>query len=82
MKLQAGISLELNEARVGRTEKIVIDRREGEFWIARSQYDSPEVDGEILIPVNTTRHLKQGTFHNVRITAAEEYDLYGIINDE
>ncbi len=74
MKLQAGISLELNEARGGRTEKVVVDRKEGEFLIARSQYDSPEVDGEILIPA--TKRLKPGEFYNVRITAAEEYDLF------
>jgi ribosomal protein S12 methylthiotransferase len=73
MRLQAEISRELNEARVGRTEKVIIDRREGEFWVARSQYDSPEVDGEILIKAPK---LKVGSFHDVRITAAEEYDLF------
>jgi ribosomal protein S12 methylthiotransferase len=73
MKLQAEISRELGEARVGRVEKVVVDRREGDFWIARSQYDSPEVDGEILIKASK---LKVGNFYEVRITAAEEYDLF------
>lgn len=87
MSLQARISLDNNLARQGRTERVVIDRREGDYFIARSQYDSPEVDQEILIPAATTlpdgsrkvRRLRAGSFRNVRITAAEEYDLYGEI---
>lgn len=74
MRLQADISREQNEARVGRTERVVIDRREGEYWVARSQFDSPEVDGEILIPAAEV--LTPGSFVYVQITGAEEYDLF------
>lgn len=80
MTLQARISLENNTAREGRTELVVIDRREGDYYVARSEYDSPEVDEEILIPA-AGRRLRAGTFHTARITAAEEYDLYGEIVD-
>ena len=85
MQIQARISLENNQWRVGMVERVIIDRREGDFYIGRTQYDSPEVDQEILIPVFATRpdggrrmrRLATGSFHTVRITAAEEYDLYG-----
>ncbi|MCL2560770.1 MAG: 30S ribosomal protein S12 methylthiotransferase RimO [Rikenellaceae bacterium] len=80
MQLQARISFDNNVRREGAVEHVIIDRREGEFYVARSQYDSPEVDQEILIPVGDTKcRLRPGTFHAVRITAAEEYDLYGEI---
>ncbi len=76
MELQSEISRENNLARVGRTEEVIIDRHEGNFWIGRTQYDSPEVDTEILI-ADTGQTLHPGTFYPVEITAAEEYDLYG-----
>jgi ribosomal protein S12 methylthiotransferase len=74
MRVQAAISLEHNMARVGSTERVVVDRREGDFWVARSQWESPEVDGEILIA--DAKPLKIGSFHTVRITSAEDYDLF------
>lgn len=74
MELQGRLSLEANRARVGRTERVVIDRTEGDFYVGRSQYDSPEVDQEILI--NTDEILEPGDFVMVEITGAEEYDLY------
>ena len=76
MQIQSDISLQLNEARVGNVERVIIDSRQGDYYVGRSQFDSPEVDEEILIPVGGKR-LIRGRFYNVRITAAENYDLYG-----
>ena len=76
MRIQNEISLENNRARVGRTERVIIDGRSGEYYVGRSQYDSPEVDEEILIKAEK-RRLLRGHFYDVRITAADDYDLYG-----
>ena len=76
MTLQREISLENNRRRVGKTERVIVDSRQGEFYIARSQYDSPEVDQEIWIPA-TGRRLLRGRFYDVAITSASDYDLYG-----
>jgi ribosomal protein S12 methylthiotransferase len=73
MAIQQQISLEKNEDRVGRTYRVLIDRREGDYYIARTEYDSPEIDDEVLIPA--THRLAIGTFHRVRITQALEHDL-------
>ncbi len=75
MKIQRRISLALNAERVGRTMRVIIDSREGDYWIGRSQYDSPEVDEEILI--TSPKELALGQMVDVRITDCEEYDLYG-----
>ncbi len=75
MALQNGIAHENNLRRVGRTERVIIDGRQGDFYVGRTQYDSPEVDQEVLIPANGGRMLR-GHFYQVRITAAEDYDLY------
>jgi ribosomal protein S12 methylthiotransferase len=74
MELQAGISASLNAARVGTTLRVIVDRREGEGWVCRSQSDSPEVDGEILLAATDTE-LSPGDFVTVKITGADEYDL-------
>lgn len=76
MMLQSEISLQLNQKRVGSVERVIIDSRQGDYYVGRSQFDSPEVDEEILIPADK-RRLIRGKFYNVRITAAEDYDLYG-----
>ena len=75
MALQNEISLASNLRRVGRTERVVIDSRQGDFYVGRSQYDSPEVDQEILIPA-AGRRLLRGRFYDVKITSAADYDLY------
>ncbi len=75
MALQERISLENNLARVGRVMRVVVDSRQGDYYVARSEYDSPEVDQEILIPA-AGRRLLRGRFYDVRITGAEDYDLY------
>ena len=76
MQLQQQIAAELNAERVGRIERVVIDQRQGDYYVGRSQYDSPEVDQEILIAADGKRLLK-GRFYNVKITDAADYDLYG-----
>ena len=76
MLIQEQIALENNLSRVGRTMRVVVDSRQGDYYVARSEYDSPEVDQEILIPVKL-RQLRRGHFYDVRITDAEGYDLYG-----
>lgn len=76
MEIQMGVSLELNQAKVGKTFKVLIDRKEGEYFIGRSESDSPEVDNEVLI-LGTDHYLRIGDFVNSRITEATEYDLYG-----
>ena len=77
MELQRNISRELNEQKVGQTLKVIIDRKEDGFFVGRTEFDSPEVDPEVLIP--DSENLKTGQFYNVRITAADDYDLYGRI---
>ena len=78
MAIQQNISLETNEKRVGTIEKVLIDRIEGDYYIGRTQYDSPEVDDEILISVEEAE-LNIGDFVNVKLTKADYFDLYGEI---
>ncbi len=75
MMLQNQISLEINESRVGEQLRVVVDSLQGDFYIARSEFDSADVDCEILIPCKDV-DLEEGQFYYVKITAAEEYDLY------
>ncbi len=75
--LQQGISYSLNQAKIGKTYKVLIDRKEGEYWVGRTQYDSPEVDNEVLIPLE--QKTKIGNFVTVKVNAAEEFDLYADI---
>ena len=76
MELQQGISLELNEARVGQTYKVLFDRKESGYYVGRTQYDSPEVDNEVLVPA-TSQYVRLGEFAHVRITESTDFDLYG-----
>ena len=75
MDLQQGISHELNQRKVGQTYKVLFDRKEGGYFIGRTEADSPEVDNEVLVPA--TQYVRLGDFANVRIDRAEEFDLYG-----
>ena len=80
MAIQQGISGELMQRLVGTVQRVVIDREEGEYLIGRTQYDSPEVDCEVLIEIkNEKLKIKNGDFIDVKITKAEEFDLYGEI---
>lgn len=75
MEIQNEISLENNERKIGTIQKVIVDRTEGDFFIARTQYDSPEVDNEVVI--STRKKLEIGAFYDIKIDAAEDYDLYG-----
>ena len=75
MRLQQRISGEIQEAKVGTVQHVIIDRIEGDYYVGRTQFDSPEVDPEVLIPVND-KSLEIGAFYDVRITAADDFDLY------
>ena len=79
MAIQEQISLEKNEARVGNNYRVLIDRHEGEYYIGRTEYDSPEIDDEVLIPDN--HRLLIGEFYQVHITQALENDLYAELID-
>ena len=77
MDLQSFISEEINANKVGKVLKTIIDRKEGDFYVGRTQFDSPEVDPEVL--VKSDAKLVAGNFYDVKITGAETYDLYGEI---
>ena len=76
MGVQEGISFELNQKKVGNTYKVLFDRKEGGYFIGRTEFDSPEVDNEVLIDAKKN-YVRVGDFANVKITSAEEFDLYG-----
>ena len=82
MHIQQNISAELEAEKVGQTLKVIIDRQEGDYYVGRTEFCSPEVDPEVLIPVEE-RRLTIGAFYDVQITDSEEFDLYGTtINSE
>lgn len=76
MSIQAQVSREVNENKVGQTLKVIIDRREGDQFIGRTEFDSPEVDPEVVV---SSTNLTIGEFYNVKITGAEDYDLLGVV---
>ena len=76
MDLQQGISAEVQAEKVEKTLKVVIDRKEGEYYVGRTEFDSPEVDPEVLIPV-ADGALRKGSFYNVHIVDSDDFDLYG-----
>jgi ribosomal protein S12 methylthiotransferase len=75
MALQQGISEEINQEKVGQIFKVMIDRKESGFFIGRTEYDSPEVDNEVLI--SAEQYCRLGDFVQAKINRAEEFDLYG-----
>lgn len=76
MEIQSQISWELNQEKIGKTFKVVIDRKEGDYFVGRTEFDSPDVDNEVLIDASTI-YLKTGEFATVKITDAADFDLYG-----
>ena len=76
MELQEGISATLNNAKIGKTYKVLFDRLEGGFFIGRTEYDSPEVDNEVLVAAENN-YIRIGDFANIKIKDASEFDLYG-----
>ena len=77
MELQQGISLEINQRRIGQTYKVLVDRKEGADYIGRTEYDSPEVDNEVIIQ-SPQNYLRAGDFVRVKVTDASEFDLTAI----
>lgn len=76
MELQSGISYELNQQKIGKVFRVLFDRVEGEYFIGRTEFDSPEVDNEVLVK-KVEGFVRLGDFANVEITSADHYDLYG-----
>lgn len=75
MAIQQDISWALNQAKIGNSYKVLFDRKEGGYFVGRTQFDSPEVDNEVLLPAS--QYVRLGDFAKVKITNAEEFDLYG-----
>jgi ribosomal protein S12 methylthiotransferase len=76
MELQQGISLELNQQKIGTIQKVLIDRKEGRSFIGRTEFDSPEVDNDVIVDA-TENYIRLGDFVSVKITQATEFDLTG-----
>lgn len=81
MELQSGISYELNQEKIGNTYKVLFDRIEGDYFIGRSEFDSPEVDNEVLVKKTDENYVRIGDYADVKITNADHYDLYGEVVD-
>ena len=78
MTIQEGISAELNQAKVGKVFRVIIDRKEGDYYVGRTEFDSPEVDPEVLIPCSEKK-LRIGLFYQVRIEKSDDFDLFGLV---
>ena len=78
MEIQQGISFDKNQEKIGNRYKVLIDKKDGGYFVGRTQFDSPEVDNEVLIDA-TVDYATVGSFVNVKIDAAEDFDLYGHI---
>ncbi len=82
MEIQEGISHENNLQKIGQTYKVLFDRKEGGYFIGRTEFDSPEVDNEVLVPATKNTYVRLGDFAQVRITDAQPFDLYGEVVSE
>jgi ribosomal protein S12 methylthiotransferase len=80
MQLQQEISYQNNQKKIGKTFKVLVDRKEGEFYVGRTEFDSPDVDNEVLIKANNTQYISVGSFVNAKINDASDFDLYGEID--
>jgi ribosomal protein S12 methylthiotransferase len=78
MEEQQTISTALNQEKIGKTFKVLFDRKEGNYFIGRTEYDSPEVDNEVLVDAKNS-YVRLGDFAQVKITSAEEFDLFGTV---
>lgn len=81
MELQAGISYELNQKRIGETYNVLFDRIEGDYFIGRTEFDSPEVDNEVLVKKDENTYIRIGDFAKVKITKADHFDIFGELVD-
>lgn len=82
MRVQQAISADVQESKVGQTMRVIIDRQEGDYFVGRTEFDSPEVDPEVLIPADEGLALPTGSFQWVRIDSADDFDLYGHCVDD
>jgi ribosomal protein S12 methylthiotransferase len=80
MALQQEISAELSEQKIGKTFKVIVDRVEGDYYIARTEFDSPEVDPEVLIPCSE-KELTIGEFYQAKVLSSDDFDLYATVLD-
>ena len=78
MDLQTHISWELNQKKIGRTFKVLFDRKEGDYFIGRTEFDSPDVDNEVLVRANEN-YVRIGDFANIKIEKSDHFDLYGVV---
>ena len=78
MDLQTHISWELNQEKIGKTFKVLFDRKEGDYFIGRTEFDSPDVDNEVLVKATDT-YIRMGDFANVKIEKTDHFDLYGVV---
>lgn len=76
MKVQQEISFQNNQTKIGKTFKVLVDRKEGEFYVGRTEFDSPDVDNEVLIKADNSNYISIGSFVNVKINDASDFDLY------
>jgi ribosomal protein S12 methylthiotransferase len=79
MELQEGISYELNQQKIDKTFKVLFDRKEGGYYIGRTEFDSPEVDNEVMVEATKDTYVRLGDFANVHIHDAAEFDLFGTL---
>lgn len=79
MALQSDISYALNQEKIGKTFKVLFDRAEGDYFIGRTEFDSPDVDNEVLVKKDENTYVRIGDYADVEITSADHYDLYGIL---
>lgn len=77
MQLQQEISYQTNQKKIGQTFKVLVDRKEGEFFVGRTEFDSPDVDNEVLIKADNANYISVGSFVKVKINEASDFDLYG-----
>lgn len=77
MAIQQEISMQLNKEKIGKNYKTLFDRKEGDYFIGRTEFDSPDVDNEVLVKANNDTYIRIGDFENVRINDASDFDLYG-----
>ena len=77
MEVQQSISFAKNDAKVGSTVRVLFDRKEGGYYVGRTEYDSPEVDNEVLVKADKKTYIRLGDFANINITEADDFDLYG-----
>ena len=77
MAVQQEISFNLNQQKIGNTYKVLFDRKEGGYYVGRTEFDSPDVDNEVLVKATDKEYISNGSFANVKITSATDFDLYG-----